>query len=284
MSEGAPAEEGRNRRPGNLTLRVASALVLAALALGLTYAGGMAFRLFAAVLAALVFHEWTAMRPSESRSHKVVAWAVMAMALLAVLGGLSAPLEAAILAACFLVAFIYGVFTGSSGWSAYGIVYAGLPAIALSHLRGSDAAGLTAILFLYAVVWGTDILAYFVGRAAGGPKLAPAISPGKTWSGAAGGAAGGVLAGVAVAYFSHSALSAGLAVALALLLSAASQAGDLFESMVKRRRGVKDSGTLIPGHGGVMDRVDGLVAAAVLLYLLGVVFSGLAMPAGLFFR
>src|SRR5690606_13899764 len=120
-----------------------------------------------------------------------------------------------------------------------------------------------------AVVWVTDILAYFVGKAVGGPKLAPSISPGKTWSGAIGGAAGGTLAGLIVAQFVPT--TAGMAVicVAALALSVVSQAGDLFESSLKRRFSVKDSGRIIPGHGGVMDRVDGLVAAAFALYLAG---------------
>ncbi len=161
--------------------------------------------------------------------------------------------------------------------SATGLAYAALPAIALSLLRGSDLAGLMAILFLFAVVWATDIFAYFVGRAVGGAKLAPRISPGKTWSGALGGAAAAVLAGALFSpWLAAGALSLGLA---ALVLSAISQVGDLFESAVKRRAGVKDSSHLIPGHGGVMDRVDGLVAAAVALYLIGAVGGTLQHPA-----
>ncbi|MFC6490689.1 phosphatidate cytidylyltransferase, partial [Nitratireductor sp. GCM10026969] len=124
---------------------------------------------------------------------------------------------------------------------------------------------------------------FFVGRALGGPRLAPAISPGKTWSGAIGGALGGLAAGLAVAGFDSGepALLWGGLVALAL--SVVSQAGDLFESALKRRHGVKDSGRLIPGHGGVMDRVDGLVAAALLFYLLGALLSGPNTPAAAFF-
>jgi phosphatidate cytidylyltransferase len=125
------------------------------------------------------------------------------------------------------------------------------------------------MIFIFAVVWATDILAYFTGRAIGGPKLAPRISPGKTWSGAIGGAVSGVIAGVAV-FLSHFSLDDVRIPLLALALSVASQIGDLFESYMKRRFGVKDSSRLIPGHGGVMDRVDGLVFAcfAALLFVL----------------
>ncbi|WP_011580725.1 MULTISPECIES: phosphatidate cytidylyltransferase [Chelativorans] len=282
MSEAASPLGSPGTGPSNLTLRIVSAIILALLALGLTYLGGFAFRLFASALAVLVFYEWTAMRPAESRIHTAVSWGALAVFLLALLAAVSAPAALAMLLICFLVALVHGGFSGDDRWSAYGIAYAGIPATALAYLRGDDSAGLIAILFLYAVVWATDILAYFVGRAVGGPKLAPSISPGKTWSGAAGGAVGGILAGGLVAYLSGAALPFWAVLLLALLLSLVSQLGDLFESMIKRRSGVKDSGSFIPGHGGVMDRVDGLVAAALVLYLLGVIFSGHAAPAGLF--
>ncbi|TIT51073.1 MAG: phosphatidate cytidylyltransferase, partial [Mesorhizobium sp.] len=128
----------------------------------------------------------------------------------------------------------------------------------------------------------TDISAYFVGRAVGGPKLAPSISPGKTQSGALGGAVGGVVAGLLLAATAGAGNLAVLGV-VALVLSIVAQAGDLFESWVKRRHDRKDSGTLIPGHGGVMDRVDGLVAAAFALYVIGWISATADHPAqGLF--
>ena len=134
------------------------------------------------------------------------------------------------------------------------------------------------IIFLFAIVWATDIFGYFVGRAIGGPKLWPAVSPRKTWSGALGGALGAVAAGLAIASWSYRANP--LAVAgLALLLSAVSQAGDLFESAVKQRFGVKDASHVIPGHGGVMDRLDGFAAAVVVAAVIGVARGGLAAPA-----
>ena len=156
-----------------------------------------------------------------------------------------------------------------SWWLPGGIFYAGLTGIALAAIRDDDAVGLVAMLFVFAVVWGTDILAYFVGRAIGGPKLAPRISPGKTWSGAIGGTVAGVAAGTAVA-LAHFPITSPWIPGIALLLSIASQIGDLFESFIKRRFGVKDSSKLIPGHGGVMDRVDGLVFASFAAFLLAV--------------
>ena len=157
-------------------------------------------------------------------------------------------------------------------WFAGAVIYAAGSMIALAALRNGGEAGLFAILFLFAVVWTTDIMAYFVGRALGGPKLAPSISPGKTWSGAIGGAVFAVAAAFALcwAYGGSPTIAIGL---LAFFLSVCSQVGDLFESALKRRCGAKDSSHLIPGHGGVMDRVDGLVAAAFAMYVVVVLVA-----------
>lgn len=163
-------------------------------------------------------------------------------------------------------------------WIAGGVLYAGLLLAATLLLRADPAFGLTAILLVFAVVWSTDIAGYFVGRAIGGRKLAPHISPGKTWAGAIGGAVAAVLAAAAVAALTPSAAVLPLA-ALGLLLSIASQGGDLFESFIKRHFGAKDAGFLIPGHGGVMDRVDGFCAAVVLAALIGLMRGGFAAPA-----
>ncbi len=186
--------------------------------------------------------------------------------------GLTIP----VLAGFAIVSVLWIVVRKGTFWQPGGIVYAGLTGISLSSIRGDDSVGLIAMLFVFAVVWSTDILAYFTGRAIGGPKLAPRISPGKTWSGAIGGALSGVVAGVALVLSQFSLDDFRLPV-LALVLSVASQSGDLFESYIKRRFGVKDSSKLIPGHGGVMDRVDGLVFAcfaALLLALMQVLFTG----------
>jgi phosphatidate cytidylyltransferase len=145
-------------------------------------------------------------------------------------------------------------------------------------LRRDPVWGLTALCFLFAIVWATDILAFLVGRSVGGPLLWPRLSPNKTWSGAVGGLAGGVAAGTLVAYASGvpNALAAGV---LALILSIVAQSGDLFESAVKRRFGVKDASNLIPGHGGVMDRLDGFLFAATIAVVIGVLRQGMAAPA-----
>ncbi len=138
--------------------------------------------------------------------------------------------------------------------------------------------GFAAFLFLFATVWATDIFAYLVGRLIGGPLLWPGVSPKKTWSGAIGGLAGGVAAGTVVAYASVG-MAPALAGVLALVLSIVAQGGDLFESAVKRRFGAKDASSLIPGHGGVMDRLDGFLVAALVAVLIGSLHQGMAAPA-----
>jgi phosphatidate cytidylyltransferase len=167
---------------------------------------------------------------------------------------------------------------GRGTWAAVGVPYAGAMGLAPIVLRSDPEFGFIAMIFLFAVVWATDIAAYFVGRAVGGPKLAPRLSPNKTWSGSIGGLAGAVLAALVVLQASGSGgiLAAAL---VAIALSIAAQAGDLFESAVKRRFGVKDAGSLIPGHGGLMDRLDGFVAAAVLACLIGLAHGGIDAPA-----
>ncbi len=150
---------------------------------------------------------------------------------------------------------------------ALGTLYLGPAAVALPWLRADDAVGLANMLFVLMVVWASDIGAYLAGRLIGGPKLAPVISPGKTRSGAVGGLASAVLVGL-IAAWSSNAGDPMRAALVACVLGVASQTGDLFESWVKRRAGVKDSGRLLPGHGGLLDRLDGLLAAAPLAALM----------------
>lgn len=281
MSQNPPEKAGRPR--SNLKLRIVSALVLGVIVLAVTWIGGTAFRLFSAALAIFVLYEWLDMRPAVSRSVKALAWGafLVPVAVLAIGGG--APVSLSFLAAAVLAVLVYGVFSGEGTWAGFGMAYAGVPAIAIVAMRGADIAGFAAILFLFAIVWATDILAYFVGRAVGGPKLAPSISPGKTWSGAAGGALGAIVAGGVVAWLANGTLSLFAMCLLGLVLSVVSQVGDLFESAIKRRHGVKDSSTLIPGHGGVMDRVDGLIAAAAVFFIMGAILAGFDAPAAGFF-
>jgi phosphatidate cytidylyltransferase len=162
-------------------------------------------------------------------------------------------------------------------WVAGSLPYAAVIALAPVALRADTEMGLLAVIFLYAVVWSTDIAGYFVGRAVGGPKLMPSVSPKKTWSGAIGGLMAAVAVAVAAAHYGG--LTGWLYVALvAVALSVVAQAGDLFESWLKRRFGAKDSSHLIPGHGGLMDRLDGFVAAAALAALIGLWRGGVEAP------
>jgi len=267
----------------NLQLRVISAVVLAVIALGLTWLGGLPFRLLCAAMVAMIFYEWTRMsRPVTTHGLGFLPEALAVVFIGALIAGLAAFWLLLLAVILIAVTAIAALVRQTGQWEASGLAYASVSGLSLALLRDGDHAGLVAILFLFAVVWATDIFAYFVGRAVGGPKLAPSISPGKTRSGALGGAVGGVVAGVVLAAAAGAGNLALLGL-VALVLSIVAQAGDLFESWVKRRHGRKDSGVLIPGHGGVMDRVDGLVAAALALYVIGWISAGADHPAqGLF--
>src|SRR6185437_11431036 len=221
-----PGEGGRPvpMVASNLTLRIASAAVMAPLALLTAYLGGWIFTLFWAVAAIAVLWEWVSL--------------------------VTGPV-----------------------WIIVGIAYAGTLWLAPMLLRADAADGFFAIVLLFAIVWTTDVLGYFVGRAIGGPKLMPAVSPKKTWSGAIAGALGAMIVGGLVAKSFE--LVDGTAVAvIALLLSMVAQLGDLFESWIKRKFGAKDASHLIPGHGGVMDRLDGFWAAALVGCLIGLLRGG----------
>ncbi|OWV94367.1 phosphatidate cytidylyltransferase [Rhizobium sp. R72] len=256
-----------------LKLRIVSGVILAAIVLLATWYGGVAFSLLSALIGLLIYYEWSTITKlaTEQPVANAVGWIGQAAIAVAVVAG-TLGYSLLLLVLFFLIAVGFVFTLGVSRWFPTGAVYAGLTGIALSTIRGADSVGLVAMLFVFAVVWSTDILAYFVGRAIGGPKLAPKISPGKTWSGAIGGAVSAVIAGSLVAYFAFPE-SVVLVAPVAFILSVCSQSGDLFESFIKRRFGVKDSSHLIPGHGGVMDRVDGLIFACFAAFLLAVLFS-----------
>jgi phosphatidate cytidylyltransferase len=158
-------------------------------------------------------------------------------------------------------------------WVFAGVPYVALPLVALMALRGDPVYGLIAVGWLFVVVWSADTAAYAAGRGIGGPKLAPSISPNKTWAGMGGAAAGAALAGGLAGWLADLPWLAPVVV-IAALIGVVEQLGDLFESLLKRHHGVKDSGAVIPGHGGMLDRVDGLVAASLLAVLVGAANSG----------
>jgi phosphatidate cytidylyltransferase len=262
----------------NLQIRILSAIVLGVAVLGLVWLGGLVCRILAALVAGAIFYEWAAMRREPtSTGHHWLSALCLGLVLACLVLGFEARVLFTVAALAILVSGMHGWARGQGLWNTSGVAYAALSAVTLSLIRGDERAGLLAILFLFAVVWATDVFAYFVGRAIGGPKLAPSISPSKTWSGAGGGAIGGVAGGVLFAALTG---WGGIWVAaIALALAVIAQFGDLLESFLKRRQGVKDSSHLIPGHGGFMDRVDGLVAAAWALYLIGTLFGSADNPA-----
>jgi phosphatidate cytidylyltransferase len=257
-----------------LRLRIISAIVLAIIVLAATWMGGLYFVVLSLAIGGLVYHEWTGITGAHQTDREVywVGWAALALVGVAVVldQRVELPLEYLWGAAALLL--VYALARAGNRWNPGGIVYAGLTAVSLAAIRDDDFTGFIAMLYIFAVVWGTDIAAYFSGRAIGGKKLAPSISPGKTWSGAVGGAVAAVVCGSLVVLSYMQTVTVWI-LGLSLLLSVLSQIGDLFESFMKRRYKVKDSSHLIPGHGGVMDRIDGLVFACSGAFVLKILLS-----------
>ncbi len=263
--------------------RVASAVVLIAAALVSLYVGGDFFAFFWLVAGFAVNWEWQGLVGGARRLPRVIAGgaAVSAAAALAHVG-LAGFAAVEILAFAAIAAILAG--PERRLWAGGGVVYASALTFSVCLLRQSPDFGLIAVAFLFAVVWGTDIFAYFGGRVIGGPKLWPRVSAGKTWSGTITGVLSGGLLGLAVAYAGGGPALASIPTLLVGLVAASvSQAGDLFESSIKRLFGVKDSSHLIPGHGGVMDRLDGFLFASVFAATLGLARGHPSVAAGLFF-
>lgn len=246
--------------------RLVSAFALIALALSMVAAGGVGFAILIAIFVALLAFEWG--RMSEARygatPGRFAGVAVLIVGLagsaLVTLGALKAAIVC-VIGGAVLAGVAAPAFGAPAIWTGAGVAYVGTPALALIWLRLGLDSGLVILTWLLVVVWTADSAAYFCGRGVGGPRLAPSISPAKTWSGFAGGIFGAALVGLLVANVAGSPRLAEAAL-LGALVGIATQLGDLAESTLKRRAGVKDSGSLIPGHGGVFDRVDGLMFAA----------------------
>jgi phosphatidate cytidylyltransferase len=217
-----PAEQPHAAQPSpawrDLRVRVLSAAIIAPIALGALWIGGLGWQALIVLLAIGMATEWVTISRAVRKLHD----------------------STAILAA--------------------GLLYLVPATAALIWMRDDALVGRVNVLFIVLVVWASDIGAYLAGRLIGGPRLAPAISPGKTWSGAAGGLCSAALVGVAAAALGTGDILHGAL--MGAMLGVATQAGDLLESALKRYFGVKDSGRLIPGHGGLLDRLDGMLMAA----------------------
>jgi phosphatidate cytidylyltransferase len=251
--------------PRDFGVRLVSGLVLAAVALGLTFAGVWAFAALVLAVALIVAWEWGRIVRGVGIDTIFVVHAATVIAAVALAAlGLSALAVIAVLVGAILAGLLG--FGQLGHISALGVLYAGLPAIALMWLRGSNRFGLEAIVFLFLVVWASDTAAYAAGRTFGGPKLMPSVSPKKTWSGLVGALVGGGLVGALFAV-ALPGFSAGVLIPTGIGLALMAQMGDLMESALKRWHDVKDASSLIPGHGGFMDRVDGLIFAAIVAAL-----------------
>jgi phosphatidate cytidylyltransferase len=274
----AAAAAGRWR---DLRKRVVSAALLAPAAVLCIWLGAEAWTALMAAAAAVLAWEWVGLCGFSTR--RLPGMAVPLAVLVAGTLAVEAHWLSSIALLCAAAAAV-GTLTDAplprgaprNVWLGFGVLYIGLAAVALIHLRGDATAGLVNVLFLFLTVWASDIGAYAAGRCLGGPKLAPSVSPNKTWSGAAGGLLSAVAVGAGAAYVMASAgipAPTGRVLLVAGAIGLLAQTGDLFESWIKRRFDVKDSSSLIPGHGGLLDRLDGVLAAAPAAAALGVLLG-----------
>lgn len=268
-----PSHSSAGVKSRELGLRIAAAAVLIPVVLAIVWLGGWWYAALLVVAGGLMAHEWCSIvHPGSMAQLALHLGAVLAAALASGLFGGAAAI--ACIAVIWLVAGLHAnrASPESRFWAYAGVPYVALPVVALAALRSDPAYGLIAVVWLLVVVWSADTAAYAAGRGIGGPKLAPSISPNKTWAGLGGAAVGAAVAG-GLAGWLMGLPWLGPVVLIASLLGVVEQLGDLFESHLKRQYGVKDSGTIIPGHGGMLDRVDGLVAAASVAVLIGMANS-----------
>jgi phosphatidate cytidylyltransferase len=262
----AAAEQGSR----NLLVRVLAALVLAPLAIAIAYSGGWLWATLVTLASIGLYVEWL-MIIGLAREMRVTASGVAALAIAGICL-IAGRIDAALIVLAIGLVAVALVSPERRNWTATGFLYAAAAEIAAVLVRLDSDNGFAALMFVLLVVWVTDIGGYFAGRGIGGPKLWPRVSPKKTWAGAV----GGFVASLVIAA-SFAALGLGKTGALLLVaafFSITSQLGDLFESAVKRRFGVKDSSQIIPGHGGLLDRLDGFVAAVVVAAIFGVLRGG----------
>jgi phosphatidate cytidylyltransferase len=264
----APAQAGGDSR--NLLARIAAAAVLAPAAIAAAYAGGLLWTALVTLGAAGLYVEWL-MVAGAARDRRVVTGGVAALALAGLCLGLG-KIDAALLILLLGLAAVGALSAERRRWTSAGFLYAAAALLASVLVRLDQLEGLVALILVLLVVWATDIAGYFAGRGIGGPKLWPRVSPNKTWAGAIGGFVASLLVAAGFAALGLGRIVPMLVVAACL--SIASQLGDLLESAVKRHFGVKDSSHIIPGHGGLMDRLDGYVAAIVVAAIFGFLRGG----------
>ncbi|MDD3370740.1 MAG: phosphatidate cytidylyltransferase [Alphaproteobacteria bacterium] len=252
----------------NLRLRLISSAILAPLTVLAVFLGGKIYCAVVACALTIGLYEWIRLVSPKALDRLTGIACASLVALLGVAALLSMATAAAL--GIVLVPAIYLLAryerADAPGLIALGLPYMGGSGLALLGLRSAPENGVGLVFYLLSVVWATDVGAYLVGSTLGGKKLAPTISPGKTWAGLFGGVAIATAVGYAAA-IAFGAQVPSFALVLSPILALVSQAGDLFESYTKRRAGVKESGDLIPGHGGILDRIDGLVFAAMFAYL-----------------
>jgi len=259
QSNAGPAlRRGVPRIGPDLWPRVAAAVAMGLAALVVAWFGGVVFVAFWWLASVVVLWEWQRIVRGERLAERVALGALaLAPAALFALHNSALAASATLVVGALAVGWVAG--PAARIWAGAGVLYAGALVVSLGLLRASPNYGLASILWLFAVVWGTDVAAYFAGRLIGGPKLWPRVSPGKTWSGAIVGALAGAALGLLLGGWTH---RIDRLFWLGLAAAVVSELGDLFESALKRRFGVKDSSRLIPGHGGLMDRLDAFIAAS----------------------
>ncbi|MFT4279130.1 MAG: phosphatidate cytidylyltransferase [Rhodopseudomonas sp.] len=258
----APAAEQGSR---NLIQRIAAALVLAPGAIAIAWLGGWPWAVLATLVAIGLFVEWLGI-VGAARDFRVLVLGCLCLIVCGLGLAFDKPLPA-LVAAVLGVGGLAQLGDQPRRWTSAGLGYAAAALLASILIRLDPEHGFAALVLILLVVWGADIGGYFAGRTIGGPKLWPRVSPKKTWAGAIGGLSLSLLVGLGFGLAGFGKILPLLV--LAAILSTASQLGDLLESAVKRRFGVKDSSHIIPGHGGLMDRLDGYVAAVVVAVLIG---------------
>ena len=254
----------------NLLMRIAAAAVLIPLAVAIAYAGGWLWATLVTLAAIGLFVEWLAI-VGLAGAIRVTVPGVAALAVAGICFAIG-RLDAALIVLAVGFVAVVSIVPERRSWAAAGFLYAAAAEIASVLVRLDPVKGFAALMFVLLIVWVTDSGGYFAGRGIGGPKLWPRVSPKKTWAGAGGGFAASLAVAAGFAAFDLGRV--GPLLMLSGALSVASQLGDLLESAVKRRFGVKDSSHIIPGHGGLMDRLDGFVAAVVVAALFGLLRGG----------